>query len=42
MCEAKTDRTEGRNRQFNNNWKLQHTIFNNRTTIQKIGKKQNT
>ena len=39
MCEAKNDRTEGRNRQFNNNWKLQYNIFNNRTTTQKIDKK---
>ena len=27
---------------FNNNWKLQYNIFNNRTTTQKIDKKQNT
>ena len=31
MHEAKTDRIEGRNRQFNNNsWTLQHLTFNNK------------
>ena len=30
MHEAKVDRIEGRNRQFNNNsWKLQYATFNN-------------